>query len=149
MVFAERAATQKRGESDDHPQGRADHRRWPSASRWSRACPGPARRSPPACCADLDRVTATRLSFFLGIPALTAAGVLRGGHGGRRHRHRRRLGGRRSSAPWSASWSRYASIAWLLRFVARHSITRLRRGTGSPSALLLLVLLASGLVSAT
>ena len=28
---------------------------------------------------DLDRVTATRLSFFLGIPALTAAGAARGG----------------------------------------------------------------------
>ena len=68
----------------------------------------------------LDRVTATRLSFFLAIPALTAAGLFE--LEGRRHRGRRlgpdpgRDGGRRSS-------SRYASIAWLLRFVAKHPIT--------------------------
>ena len=43
----------------------------------------------------------------------------------------------------------YASVAWLLRFVARHTFMRVHRLPDRRSALLLLVLLASGLVSAT
>ena len=66
----------------------------------------------------LDRVTATRLSFFLAIPALTAAGVteLPSALDGRRPRPGR----------WSGRSCRfvvaYASIAFLLRFVASNSI---------------------------
>jgi undecaprenyl-diphosphatase len=66
----------------------------------------------------IDRVAATRLSFFLSIPALTAAGAsqlpdaLRGGVG---------------LAPTLVGTVvsfvvAYATIAWLLRFVATHSI---------------------------
>jgi undecaprenyl-diphosphatase len=65
-----------------------------------------------------DRVTATRLSFFLSIPALTAAGLyelkdaLSGGVGA----------GPTIVGTVVAFFVAYASIAWLLRFVAHHSI---------------------------
>jgi undecaprenyl-diphosphatase len=70
---------------------------------------------------DLDRVTATRLSFFLGIPALAAAGGLEAVSA--RHDIGAGIG-------WTATlvgtlvsfFVAYASIAWLLRFVAHHSI---------------------------
>ncbi len=67
----------------------------------------------------IDRVTATRLSFFLGIPALTAAGVLE-------------AVSRASDISKTVGWLptlvgivvsfavAYASIAWLLRYVAHH-----------------------------
>jgi undecaprenyl-diphosphatase len=69
---------------------------------------------------DLDRVTATRLSFFLSIPALTAAGLFE---------LKDALGGGVGLAPTLlgtvvAFLVAYASISWLLRFVARHSIAR-------------------------
>lgn len=68
---------------------------------------------------DFNRVTATRLSFFLGIPALTAAGIYE-----------------LPDALKSDSVSKtslivgtvvsfivaYASIAWLLRYVANHTL---------------------------
>ena len=69
---------------------------------------------------DLDRVTATRLSFFLSLPALTAAGLfelkdsLKGGVGA----------GATLAGTAVAFVIAYASIAWLLRFVAHHSIAR-------------------------
>jgi undecaprenyl-diphosphatase len=68
---------------------------------------------------DLDRVTATRLSFFLGIPALVGAGVLELGDV---------VGSDSVSTAALAVGSvvsfvvAYASIAWLLRFVARHTL---------------------------
>jgi undecaprenyl-diphosphatase len=67
----------------------------------------------------LDRVTATRLSFFMAIPALTAAGLYEG----------------KDVDPAVTPYGpmvvgilisfvvAYASIAWLLRFVAHHPIT--------------------------
>ena len=66
----------------------------------------------------LDRVAATRMAFFLGIPALVAAGALelpsalRGSVG---------LGPVVVGTVVSFVVA-YASIAWLLRFVATHSI---------------------------
>jgi undecaprenyl-diphosphatase len=68
---------------------------------------------------DLDRVTATRLSFFLGIPALTAAGA---------YELKDALGGPAVSTTTLAIGTivsfvvAYASIAWLLRFVAHHTL---------------------------
>ena len=68
-----------------------------------------------------SRATATRISFFLGIPALTAAGVLE-------------AVSLREEISAGVGWSAtvvgtvvsfvvaYATIAWLLRFVAHHSI---------------------------
>ena len=96
---------------------------------------------------DLDRVTVTKLSFFLSIPALLGASVLQtvteydnisGGVG------------------WAATITAtvvsfvvgYAAVAWLLKFIAKHSYTvfivyRVVLGT------VLLVLLGTGVLSAT
>jgi undecaprenyl-diphosphatase len=67
----------------------------------------------------LDRVTATRVSFFLSIPALLAAGLFE---------LKDALGGSISVGETVvgtvvAFVVAYASIAWLLRFVAHHPIT--------------------------
>lgn len=66
----------------------------------------------------IDRVAATRLSFFLSIPALTAAGALELGDA---------VSGGVGPVPTAVGTGvsfvvAYASIAWLLRFVATHSI---------------------------
>jgi undecaprenyl-diphosphatase len=67
---------------------------------------------------DLDRVAATRLSFFLGIPALTGAGI---------YELKDALGTTGTGAlPLAVGTAvsfvvAYASIAWLLKFVAKHS----------------------------
>jgi undecaprenyl-diphosphatase len=67
----------------------------------------------------LDRVAATRLSFFLGIPALTGAGL---------YELPTALGSGVDALPLAVGTAvsfavAYASIAWLLRFVARHTFT--------------------------
>ncbi|MCH5671858.1 undecaprenyl-diphosphate phosphatase [Streptomyces gilvus] len=66
---------------------------------------------------DLDRVAATRLSFFLGIPALTGAGL---------YELKDALGTGVGAAPLAVGTGvsfvvAYASIAWLLKYVAKHS----------------------------
>ncbi|MGY1503069.1 undecaprenyl-diphosphate phosphatase [Streptomyces sp. QTS52] len=66
---------------------------------------------------DLDRVAATRLSFFLGIPALTGAGL---------YELKDALGAGVGVAPLAVGTAvsfvvAYGSIAWLLKFVAKHS----------------------------
>jgi undecaprenyl-diphosphatase len=92
----------------------------------------------------LDRVTATRVSFFLSIPALLAAGVfeLKDALGGD-------IGvGETIVGTVVAFVVAYATIAWLLRFVAHHPITWFipyRVALGG----LLIVLLASGVMTAT
>lgn len=66
----------------------------------------------------LDRVTATRLSFFLSIPALTAAGLyeLKDVSGSE-------IGAGQTLVGTAVSFVvAYAAVAWLLRFVAHHSI---------------------------
>jgi undecaprenyl-diphosphatase len=92
----------------------------------------------------LDRVTATRLSFFLSIPALTAAGLYElkdvSGSG---------IGVGPTIVGTAVSFVvAYAAVAWLLRFVAHHSIVwfvpyRVALG------LVVLGLLAFGTISAT
>jgi undecaprenyl-diphosphatase len=68
---------------------------------------------------DFDRVTATRLSFFLGIPALTAAGA---------YELKDALSGPSVSTVALVVGTvvsfivAYAAIAWLLRFVAHHTM---------------------------
>jgi undecaprenyl-diphosphatase len=92
----------------------------------------------------LDRVTATRLSFFLSIPALTAAGIyeLKDIPGSD-------IGAGPTVVGTAVSFVvAYAAVAWLLRFVAHHSIAwfvpyRVLLGVG------LLGLLAAGTISAT
>jgi undecaprenyl-diphosphatase len=73
----------------------------------------------------LDRVSATRLSFLLGIPALIGAGgfelpdALRGGTGGGVT-----VGWLPTLVATVVSFIvAYASVAWLLKFVAGHKIT--------------------------
>jgi undecaprenyl-diphosphatase len=66
----------------------------------------------------LDRVAATRLSFFLSIPALTAAGLFE---------MKDALSGSISTGETIVGTGvafvvAYASVAWLLKFVAHHSI---------------------------
>jgi undecaprenyl-diphosphatase len=92
----------------------------------------------------LDRVSATKLSFFLSIPALLAAGLfeLKDALGGD-------IGVGQTLVGTVVSFVvAYAAIAWLLRFVAGHSIAwfvpyRVALGLG------LLALLATGSISAT
>ena len=92
----------------------------------------------------LDRVTATRLSFFLSIPALVAAGLFE---------LKDALSGSIGVGPTVVGTVvsfvvAYASVAWLLRFVAGNSI-----GKFVPYRVLLgvalLVALGAGWMSAT
>jgi undecaprenyl-diphosphatase len=67
----------------------------------------------------VDRVTATRLSFFLAIPALTAAGLFE-----LKDVDTTVVGwGQMATGVVVAFVVAYASIAWLLRLVQRHPIT--------------------------
>jgi undecaprenyl-diphosphatase len=67
----------------------------------------------------LDRVTATRLSFFMAIPALTAAGLYE-----LKDANTSVVGaGQMTLGVVVAFVVAYAAIAWLLRFVAHHPIT--------------------------
>lgn len=93
---------------------------------------------------NLDRVTATRLSFFLSIPALLAAGLYElkdvSGSG---------IGaGETAVGTIVAFVVAYAAIAWLLRFVAGHTIVAFvpyRVVLG----IVLLVLLGTNAINAT
>jgi undecaprenyl-diphosphatase len=94
--------------------------------------------------AGLDRVAATRMAFFLSIPALTAAGVyelpqaLDGG-----------IPVAATAVATVVSFGvAYASVAWLLKFVAHHPITWFV-GYRVALGVVLLVLLATGTISAT
>jgi undecaprenyl-diphosphatase len=94
----------------------------------------------------IDRVTATRLSFFLAIPALTAAGVFQAVE---QRAGLARLGvGPMVVGLIVAFAVAYASIAWLLRFVASNSLLPFvwyRVALGA----LLAVSLAAGWITAT
>ena len=92
----------------------------------------------------LDRVTATRLSFFMAIPALLAAGLyeLRDLDAGV-------VGfGQMIVGIITAFVVAYASIAWLLKFVAHHPIT-IFNWYRVPLGLVLCVALGAGWLSAT
>jgi undecaprenyl-diphosphatase len=92
----------------------------------------------------LDRVTATRMSFFMSIPALVAAALFELPSA---------FGGGISTTDTVVATVvsfvvAYAAVAWLLRFVAHHPITwfvpyRVALGV------VLIVLLATGTISAT
>jgi len=71
---------------------------------------------------DIDRVAATRLSFFLGIPALLAAGGLQAvSYAGQISEH---VGWLSMSVGIAVSFVvGYMSIAWLLKFVTQHKFT--------------------------
>ena len=92
----------------------------------------------------LDRVTSTRLSFFLAIPALTAAGLYE-----LKDVDPSVVGmGQLAVGTVISFVVAYASIAWLLRFVAHHPITTFvwyRVALG----LVLIAVLGAGWLSAT
>ena len=146
MWFADRAATQQRHEADVT---------WKDTLIIGTAqalalIPGVSRSGATMSAGllrDFDRVTVTRLSFFLSIPALFAAGVLQ-------------IADEHDNIATGVGWPAtivatlvsgvvgYMAVAWLLKFVARHTYTvfivyRVALGT------LLLVLLGTGTIEAT
>ncbi|MQY14253.1 Undecaprenyl-diphosphatase [Streptomyces sp. RB5] len=91
----------------------------------------------------LDRVAATRLSFFLGLPALTGAGL---------YELKDAVGGGVGVAPLVVGTVvsfvvAYASIAWLLRYVAKHNFN-LFVGYRVVVGVLLFVLLGTNVIDA-
>ena len=94
----------------------------------------------------INRVTATELSFFMAIPALTAAGIFELARG---TEYVLALGvGQMVVGVVVAFVTAYASIAWLLRFVATNSLRPFiwyRVGLG----LLVAVALGAGWITAT
>ena len=117
MVLAERRGTQERGEADvTITDGLVI-----GLAQCIALVPGVSRSGATISAGllrGIDRVTATRLSFFLSIPALTAAGL---------QQLPSALGEGVGVAPTLVGSVvsfvvAYASIAWLLRFVAGHSI---------------------------
>lgn len=146
MVLAERIGTQTRGEDDLNLRDALSIGLLqclaliPGVSRSGATISGGLFRG-------LDRLTATRLSFFLAIPALTAAGAYE-------------ALGQSDAIAASVGWgptivgtavsfaAAYASIAWLLRLVVRHPITvfvpyRVALGVA------LIIALGTGALSAT
>lgn len=146
MVFAERAATQGRRESDVGVKDGLII----GLVQCIALIPGVSRSGATISAGllrDLDRVTATRLSFFLGIPALTAAGLLEAVSA--KDDISARVGWGPTAIGTVVSFVvAYASIAWLLKFVSSNSIVTFvwyRIGLG----LLLIAALATGVLSAT
>lgn len=144
MIYAERAGRQSRGEGEVSLKDAIVIGLMqcialvPGVSRSGTTISGGLLRG-------LDRVTATRLSFFLGIPALTAAGL---------YELKDALKGNSVGVPALAIGTlvsfavAYVSIAWLLKFVVRHSIATFvwyRVGLG----LILVVVLGTHLLAAT
>lgn len=118
MVLAERRATQARGEQDVTVRDTLII----GLTQCIALVPGVSRSGATISAGlllGLDRVTATRLSFFLSVPALTAAGLLELPSA---------LGEGVGLVPVLVGSAvsfvvALASIAFLLRFVAGHSIT--------------------------
>jgi len=118
MVYAEKTGRQTRGERDTNMTDAVVVGVMQAAALF----PGVSRSGATisfGLLRDLDRVTATRLSFFLGIPALLGGGAfeLKDAVSGPSVGTSALLVGTVVSFIVG-----YASIAWLLRFVARHSI---------------------------
>lgn len=118
MWLAERRGTQRRGEKE---VTLADTMIVGSSQILALLFPGFSRSGATLSASlllGLDRVSATRLSFFLSIPALTGAGI---------YELKDALGTGVGAGPLIVGTVvsfvvAYASVAWLLRFVARHSI---------------------------
>lgn len=146
MAYAEHRATQRRGELDL----RLSDVIFIGVAQCAALIPGVSRSGATISAGllrGLDRVTATRLSFFLSIPAMIAAGAFEAVDAS---------ADISTSVGWIPTLTAgavafvvaYASIAWLLKFVAHHKITvfiwyRIVIG------LLLAAALATGLITAT
>ena len=118
IIYAERNGQKDRGERDLTPRDVIVIGLWQCIA----LIPGVSRSGATISAGlirGLERVAATRLSFFLAIPALVAAGALE---------LPKSLGKGVGLAPTLvgtvvAFVVAYAAIAWLLRFVAHHAIT--------------------------
>lgn len=143
MVYAERVATQKRGEPDLTMSDAI----FIGVVQVASLIPGVSRSGATISAgliAGLDRVTATRMAFFLSIPALTGAGI---------YQLPSALSGDIPVASTVVATIvsfvvAYAAVAWLLRFVAHHSIVWFV-GYRVALAVILIGLLATGTLSAT
>jgi undecaprenyl-diphosphatase len=143
MVLAERVATQRRHERDMTMRDAI----FIGVVQCISLVPGVSRSGATISAglfAGLDRVAATRMSFFMSIPALTAAGLFE------------LPSAVTGDIPVAATIVAtvvsfivaYVAVAWLLKFVAHHSITwfvpyRVALGV------ILMVVLATGALSAT
>jgi undecaprenyl-diphosphatase len=143
MVYAERAGSQRRAERDLTMRDALTV----GIMQCAALVPGVSRSGATISAGllrGLDRVSATRLSFFLSIPALVAAGLFE---------LKDALGGDIGIGPTVVGTVvsfvvAYASVAWLLRFVAGNSIAKFvpyRVGLG----LVLIVALSAGWLTAT
>lgn len=145
MWYAETHATQKKKESDTT---------WKDAlaiglTQCLALIPGVSRSGATISVGLLrgfDRVTATRLAFFLGIPALLAAGLYQAAS---------QFGAIAHGVGWGATIVGtitafivgYLAVAWLLKFIAHHSYMTFiwyRIGFG----ILLIILLGTGIIPA-
>jgi undecaprenyl-diphosphatase len=146
MVFAERAATQQRFERDVTLMDGVVL----GLAQCIALVPGVSRSGATISAGllrDMDRVTATRLSFFLGIPALSAAGALEAVTAASDISARVGWGATLVGTVVSAIVA-YVSIAWLLKFVAGHSLVTFvwyRVALG----IILIIVLATGTLAAT
>ena len=146
MWFADHAATQQRGEKDVT---------WKDTliigvTQCLALIPGVSRSGATMSAGllrDLDRVTVTRLSFFLSIPALLAATALQSVT---------KYDQISDGVGWTATITAtvvsfvvaYFAVAWLLKFIAKHSYTifivyRVILGT------VVLLMVGTGTISAT
>jgi undecaprenyl-diphosphatase len=143
MVLAEQVATQKRGEHDLTMRDSIVIGLVQCVS----LIPGVSRSGATISAGlflGLDRVASTRMAFFLSIPALTGAGIYELPHA---------LGGDIPVASTIVATVvsflvAYAAVAWLLKFVAHHSIVWFvvyRVALGG----ILIALLATNTISAT
>ncbi len=144
MWYADRTATQRRHEKDTT---------WKDtliigAAQCLALIPGVSRSGATLSAGLLrgfDRVTVTRLSFFLGIPALVAAAILQVAT------ESKHIAAGVGWAPTLLATAvtfvvAYAAIAWLLKFIARHDYSVFiwyRIGLG----LVLVALLTTGVIS--
>jgi undecaprenyl-diphosphatase len=118
LIYAEGRATQRRGEGSLTLRDAL----WIGAAQCFALIPGISRSGATisgGLIRGLDRVSATRLSFFLAIPALTAATLLE---------LPKAFSGDVGAGPTLLGTAisfvvAYISIAWLLKFVAHHKIT--------------------------
>ncbi|MGH3803338.1 MAG: undecaprenyl-diphosphate phosphatase [Pseudonocardiaceae bacterium] len=146
MIFAERVGPQQRGEKDLTLKDVL----FVGLMQCIALVPGVSRSGATISAGllrDLDRVTATRLSFFLSIPALSAAGLFQAVE---------EADAISSGVGWvptavgiAVSFVvAYASVAWLLKFVSHHSIGKFS-WYRVPLGLLIGGLLITGVMSAT
>lgn len=146
MLVAERVATQRRAEPDITLKDAL----FVGVMQCVALIPGVSRSGATISAGlfrGLDRVAATRISFFLSIPALTAAGAYEALSAG---------SAISASVGWGATLlatlvsfvTAYASIAWLLRLVAHHPIS-VFVGYRVALGVVVAVLLITGVVTPT